>query len=512
MFHHGFLLSNTNMVNTTKDEQQQFWNPERTVFFSQRKELPSTSASVSETAMLQSNVTMNQRKKSVSGTANNKPISTSSPAAVAAAQQVTPIKLSQLLLKTGPLAIRFITQALAEEIPSFKDLSASKQRRLIMGALEAGDQESSVIFAKIGWGQWSARKVESHLFIKERELTNIANSKVKDIISQERRRSSSSSTAAAKRSGRLPSFNKKHLLEHPGGTVFIDENALASDDEGDEEEEEEDDDDDNVIKNIEEEPDYGYTYDNFRRRKSSVIDYSSPEDADHELIAAAIRPALKSSLSGNTATSRRRSSSKMRSPSVSKPSSYRGSIASFSSNGSDALESTLKKMSSSNDSRSKSMIELQPSDDVEILPRRTRRESRLSFSKESSIRSTLFSHTNYHIVSPPTLAINYKVSEFAERHKSNPLTGLEDLQHSDTDEEDWASIGAASLRNNSLPPRLSSPMTGATQIPAKNVKKNDVADHAIESTNTETSGSENSPKQEPEDAKDAAFLLMSLKS
>lgn len=118
MFHHGFLLSKTNMVNTAKDEQQQFWNPERTVFFSQRKELPSTSASVSETAMLQSNVTMNQRKKSVSGTANNKPISTSSPAAVAAAQQVTPIKLSQLLLKTGPLAIRFITQALAEEIPS----------------------------------------------------------------------------------------------------------------------------------------------------------------------------------------------------------------------------------------------------------------------------------------------------------------------------------------------------------------------------------------------------------
>ena len=97
-------------------------------------------------AMYQVPISVKSRKEEVrkepelSGIGNkmvfvHKPISTTSTAAQQAAQQVTPEKLSQLLLDKGPLAIRFITKALSQEIPKFADLSASKQRRLIMLSL-----------------------------------------------------------------------------------------------------------------------------------------------------------------------------------------------------------------------------------------------------------------------------------------------------------------------------------------------------------------------------------------
>ncbi|EDO15149.1 hypothetical protein Kpol_397p8 [Vanderwaltozyma polyspora DSM 70294] len=115
-----------------------------------------------------------------------KPLSTTSPAAIAAVQMVTPNKLSSLLLKRGPLAIRHITQTLSEEIPSFKDLSSSKQRRLIMSVMESGDESNNVVFEKIGWGQWNAKIVnENENFIDIRSLTNLNNAKIKDMISQE---------------------------------------------------------------------------------------------------------------------------------------------------------------------------------------------------------------------------------------------------------------------------------------------------------------------------------------
>lgn len=89
-------------------------------------------------------------KSEASSNIFSKPISTSSPAGLAAAQRVTPGKLSTLLLEKGPLAIRHITQTLCLDIPCFKNLSSSKQRRLIMSAMESGDKEKSVVFEKIG--------------------------------------------------------------------------------------------------------------------------------------------------------------------------------------------------------------------------------------------------------------------------------------------------------------------------------------------------------------------------
>ncbi|CCH62395.1 hypothetical protein TBLA_0H01070 [Henningerozyma blattae CBS 6284] len=110
-----------------------------------------------------------------------KPLATTTPEALIAAQMVTPQRITNLLIDKGPLAIRHITQALAIDIPHFKELSSSKQRRLIMSALESGDVENFVIFKKIGWGNWSARRVPQVEFVKLRDLTNIENAKVNDI-------------------------------------------------------------------------------------------------------------------------------------------------------------------------------------------------------------------------------------------------------------------------------------------------------------------------------------------
>ena len=82
--------------------------------------------------------------------------------------------LPGILLMYGPLAIRHLTAYLTASIPGFSDIPPAKQRRLIVGALEgrggssgtgetsgalaAGGVNRDVIFEKVGWGRWDARK------------------------------------------------------------------------------------------------------------------------------------------------------------------------------------------------------------------------------------------------------------------------------------------------------------------------------------------------------------------
>ncbi|SCV04637.1 LAMI_0H17722g1_1 [Lachancea mirantina] len=400
------------------------------------------------------------------------------------AQKVTPEILSQLLLIKGPLAIRFITQALAEAIPGFKALSASKQRRVIMGVLETGDAQNGVVFAKIGWGQWSARKVDPEVFEKEREATNIANAKIKDAVSQERRRSSSS-----KRHG---SRKEREFLFGSGSQAgfLFDENALAS------EEEDED------IDADEEDASHATNYDVMKRRKSSVVFADAPEDLDNELKWPSIRPLLKNN--------RRRSSSKVRAQSISKPGSFRGSVVSLGSSGSTELITTAAL-----DLKSRSSTDLQASVDHDQdlgANRLHNREARMSFSKESSIRSTLLAHAS-HRVSPLQKAVESlpvgggeKVSH--SNFSSTSPQPLRDLDQSDTDEEDWERIGAASLRNSSDRSSVQSPQLEPT-APLQQPPRMALA------TSPKLPTADTSKKRThrgAEDPEDAAFLLMSLKS
>ncbi|CAN3476180.1 hypothetical protein DICA0_D11496 [Diutina catenulata] len=94
-------------------------------------------------------------------------LSTSSPEGIQVASQITPTRLANLLIRKGPLPIRHITAQLAVEVPSFDSLSLSKQRRLIMAAMDQTDPENNVVFEKIGWGQWAVRKVDSDYIVTE---------------------------------------------------------------------------------------------------------------------------------------------------------------------------------------------------------------------------------------------------------------------------------------------------------------------------------------------------------
>ncbi|QEU61040.1 Stb3 [Kluyveromyces lactis] len=427
----------------------------------------SPTSGVSPTRQVPTDYQSNAKKM----TFTHKPISTTSPEAQQAAQQVTPEKLSQLLLEKGPLAIRFITKALSKEIPKFADLSASKQRRLITSALESGDEINSVVFAKIGWGQWSAAKVEDPAdFVKQRELTNIANSKIKDQMASERRRSSGAGVIAPTAmspvygkylvdtgNSRSTSKNAIGNADSTAGAVgtaataqlplkvakagsaatstFLDENVLVSDDDEEDDNRYYDDDDEEEFNS------YRLNQDGFRRRQSSVIsDNNSPPNE----LEMAVRTKLKNgSRSGSRSIQRQRhsqtSSNKKRSSSVTKP--YRSSFASLThSNGSETLLSdpSLRRMSTHSDHRNKSIVHLSGSEtENEFISHITssRRESRLSFTNESSIRSTLASHL----------------------HKQNHSQEQENDIHSDTDEEDWQAIGAETLREHGSSPTSASP-------------------------------------------------------
>ncbi|KAF5100392.1 hypothetical protein D0Z03_000816 [Geotrichum reessii] len=143
-------------------------------------------------------------------TSNNPPLNTNSPLALAAAAAVTPEKLANLLLTQGPLPIRHITSHLSTTIPGFGDLSLSKQRRLIIAALDSIDHVNQIRFEKVGWGRWAAKKVSD----------TAVSGKVAPLTHARKRRESASALAATSGTARPPlSPNLKPLDAH----VFLDD-------------------------------------------------------------------------------------------------------------------------------------------------------------------------------------------------------------------------------------------------------------------------------------------------
>lgn len=87
-----------------------------------------------------------------------------------AAGPLTPVMLAKfhlpdILLNHGPLAIRHITGYLTTSVPGFASIAPAKARRLVVGALEGrgsggelGGLTGDVVFEKVGWGRWDARR------------------------------------------------------------------------------------------------------------------------------------------------------------------------------------------------------------------------------------------------------------------------------------------------------------------------------------------------------------------
>ncbi|CCF59616.1 hypothetical protein KAFR_0H02070 [Kazachstania africana CBS 2517] len=338
----------------------------------------------------------------------HKPLAITSVEAQTAAQMITPQRISSILETNGPMAIRFITQRLSEDVPYFKDLSTSKQRRLIMHCMELGDEPNSMIFEKIGWGQWSIKKVNPEDFSRERSEMNKLNLKVRDSgVEHETRKKGN--TVSKKKTLHSPSHSplQRPVVPH---VIYIDENALASDGESEYESDLEDD-----IHQVKNESNGIYT---FNRRKSSVVyDEASSQFLEKGLIAEKMRPLMKNRS--------RRSSSKTR---TRLPRIIYNDKQPVAINDSDIV--------STKESRSFS----------EPISRRS--SSGLSFTKESGIRSTLFSdhsvnNSNNGAIfrSPQIVYQNLDLSMSDNEMKPAVVT-----TPSDTEDEDWEDMGPAQLR------------------------------------------------------------------
>lgn len=72
--------------------------------------------------------------------------------------------LPEILLQQGPLAIRHVMGFLTTSVPGFSRIPPAKARRLVVAALEGrgnGNEagvDGDVVFEKIGWGRWDARR------------------------------------------------------------------------------------------------------------------------------------------------------------------------------------------------------------------------------------------------------------------------------------------------------------------------------------------------------------------
>jgi Putative Sin3 binding protein len=85
--------------------------------------------------------------------------------------------LPNILLLNGPLAIRHIMGYLTTSVPGFSRITGAKARRLVVAALEGrgsggegGGLHGDVVFEKVGWGRWDARKRGQPA--RERQRTN----------------------------------------------------------------------------------------------------------------------------------------------------------------------------------------------------------------------------------------------------------------------------------------------------------------------------------------------------
>ncbi|KAI0464497.1 hypothetical protein LJB42_002112 [Komagataella kurtzmanii] len=383
-------------------------------------------------------------------------LSTSSPEGIAAAQQVTPARLASLLMENGPLPIRHITAHLSKQISGFQYLSLSKQRRLIISALDSGDVESNCIFEKVGWGQWAAKVVDHQTALEklraaqQQQQSSGDHSVSKREQREFKKKSSSPSYLDNPAKGTSSSWNvRRESITNPTNDPH------------------------NI--NLPLSPHFGSLKNSVEARQSSLdqaIESSTSSDDDLYDNENAIDEddnsddeAVFSFDDESKFSSRvpikqmmRRHSSHLTTPrsGIHKP--RRSRLNSFNAN---PIEATLDGNS------------LEGGLDAAALPDSfgIRRRPRASFSNASSLSRQSFVRTALSPTrNPGAVYSSNSNNSSTARHSTSSVNNIPNAQpnthHSETDEEDWESMGAASLRRGSV---LTPPTPYLIRSPQTNV-------------------------------------------
>lgn len=356
---------------------------------------------------------------------DRKLLSTLSPEAIRVASQITPTRLANLLIRRGPLPIRHITSQLALEVPGFDHLSLSKQRRLIMAAMEQSDSENNVVFEKIGWGQWAVRRIDSDYIVTEgTEGTTAEDTKINvhDLRNQVGLKLGWSKKQKPKPKARRESIttkNNPHNVEVPKDPVTVElDLELSEDDYALEESDSESEDDEDLFAFDEDES----TIDKFKRTRLPPIKFAN-------------RVPIKISPPPGGAPQIRRKLSLAANSSVNKNTSYRQHIFSrLRLNSYENLDNYIV----SSAKNSGVLVSLPPIGSPNLF-------------------NNNYIHHNYGATSPDSIAATMnqgrRKSSFNESHIRSTLSSslpqhpqVKNAPESDTDEEDWRSIGAESLR------------------------------------------------------------------
>ena len=401
-------------------------------------------------------------------------LSTSSPEGIQVASKITPTRLANLLIRKGPLPIRHITSQLALEVPSFELLSLSKQRRLIMAAMEQTDTVNNVVFEKIGWGQWAVRKIDSDYIVTEgTEKSSNSNTSggsgggsaneklinVNDLRNQlnlklgwsKKKKLASAGVGSGLNSRRESITNhvkSLHNIKLPNESI---DNAIASESSDEDDDDDQEEIDDYALSDTESSDEEMFAFDE-KNRASSNVNNPITAISEHTVsgtppIKFARRVPIKISpppeagaINNGSSASRRRKSSSSVSNSITKP--YRQHLFNTRSR-LNSIENLDNYIVSS--AKNSSVLISSPPPPI-------------SFS--SSPATSVAYEEHYNLNQQQLLLFQQKLqqqqqqqknqrrkSSFNESHVRSTLSNVK-TSSDDTDEEDWAAMGPESLRNN----------------------------------------------------------------
>lgn len=154
---------------------------------------------------------------------------------------ITPALLAKhhlpgILLENGPLTIRHVMGYLTTSVPGFSGIPPAKARRLVVGTLEGrgsdgqqGGIDGCVIFEKVGWGRWDARRRGQPARDSQRHESHPQGTLRIPVSSTRQDRSRGMATSHESDHGYDTPMDDARMLEHEADKMSLDDDCSSYD-------------------------------------------------------------------------------------------------------------------------------------------------------------------------------------------------------------------------------------------------------------------------------------------